>query len=289
MKNKACGKCFAVIMLVGLILALCIKLESDKVFAGDLYNCQINPCYAHPVTGVIEDSGGAASYNTGQGMVAGTLATKGIFEVADDGNNYLTFRMFLYNYTSNHSFSVQNVGDSGWTPVSHTIVNHNSSQNNGTVDVKLWVPSENCVVRGTMHVDPMHRDVIFYFYPNNFSGETSGNLDIEAAGETGGSMTAAIESKVAEVEAKEEEEKGKKKELKNDITEEASPAVDDATSKKLNSSMGLSLSTAGDKSSDGEKKNTAIKTSFIGAGVLLLVIIVAGGIYYLRRKKLGGR
>ena len=67
----------------------------------------IHPCYAHPVTGEIEDSGGEASYATGQGMVEGAVYTTGILEVTDSGNYYLTIRLSLMDYTSNHSFWVQ--------------------------------------------------------------------------------------------------------------------------------------------------------------------------------------
>ena len=72
--------------------------------SGNVYTCVIHPCYAHPVTGVIEDSGGEASYATGQGMVDGAVYTTGILELTDSGEYYLTIRMSLMDYTSNHSF-----------------------------------------------------------------------------------------------------------------------------------------------------------------------------------------
>ena len=57
--------------------------------SGNVYTCVIHPCYAHPVTGVIEDSGGEASYATGQGMVEGAVYTTGIMELTDSGEYYL--------------------------------------------------------------------------------------------------------------------------------------------------------------------------------------------------------
>ena len=75
----------------------------------------LHPCYRHPVTGEIEDSGGEASYATGQGMVDGAVYPTGILELTDSGEYYLTIRMSLMDYTANHSFWVQNVGDSGWS------------------------------------------------------------------------------------------------------------------------------------------------------------------------------
>ena len=76
---------------------------SAQAAGGNVYTCAVYPCYAHPVTGAIEDSGGEASYATGQGMVEGAVYTTGILEVTDSGAYYLTIRMSLMSYTSGHS------------------------------------------------------------------------------------------------------------------------------------------------------------------------------------------
>ena len=101
--------------VLALVLGAGISAVSVKAESGTVYTCVIHPCYAHPVTGEIEDSGGEASYATGQGMVEGAVYTTGILEVTDSGNYYLTIRLSLMDYTSNHSFWVQSVGDSGWS------------------------------------------------------------------------------------------------------------------------------------------------------------------------------
>ena len=147
---------FALVLLMG------TGLPAVPAYAagGTVYTCTITPCYRHPVTGVIEDSGGEASYATGQGMVEGAVYGTGILEVTDTGEYYLTIRMSLMDYTSGHSFWVQNVGDTDWmTPAIGT---------GTTTDICIQVPSENCVVRGAMYVEPMQRDVVFYFYPSNY-------------------------------------------------------------------------------------------------------------------------
>ena len=51
---------------------------SVRAESGTVYTCVIHPCYAHPVTGVIEDSGGEASYATGQGMEDSAVYTTGM-------------------------------------------------------------------------------------------------------------------------------------------------------------------------------------------------------------------
>ncbi len=169
------NKILSAIMTCMLAITLMAGFPAVQAYAasGTVYSCVINRCYAHPVTGVIEDSGGESSYATGQGMVEGCVYNSGILEVTDDGAYYLTIRMSLMDYTSGHSFQVQNVGDSSWSTPSEVGVTGNGSDSNGTTsDICMRVPSENCVVRGEMYVEPMGRTVIFYLYPSDY---TEGN------------------------------------------------------------------------------------------------------------------
>ena len=100
------NKILSAIMTCVLAITLMAGFPAVKAYAasGTVYSCTINRCYAHPVTGVIEDSGGESSYATGQGMVEGCVYSNGILEVSDDGAYYLTIRMSLMDYTSGHSF-----------------------------------------------------------------------------------------------------------------------------------------------------------------------------------------
>ena len=176
------------IFLSGFLWILLLAVPA-RAAAGTVYTCTINRCYAHPVTGEIEDSGGEASYATGQGMVEGAVFSSGLLEVTEGGEYYLTFRISLVDFTSNHGFSVQNVGDSGWSPVTPAVTANGSDNNGTTSDLCILVPSENCIVRGSMYVTPMGRDVVFYFYPNNYTeGNTVGMtaaMVTEIAGSTG--------------------------------------------------------------------------------------------------------
>lgn len=154
-----------------LFMAATLGFPAVSVHAesGSVYSCTINRCYSHPVTGEIEDSGGEASYATGQGMVEGAVYGSGLMEVTDSGNYYLTIRMSLIDYTSGHSFSVQNVGDSGWAGTGVAVTGNGSDSNGSTSDICIQVPSENCIVRVSMYVSPMGRDVTFYLYPSDYS------------------------------------------------------------------------------------------------------------------------
>ena len=169
--------------VLGLAMLAGFPAVEAQAATGSVYTCTINRCYAHPVTGVVEDSGGAGSYATGQGMVEGCVYPTGILEVADDGNYYLTIRLSLMDYTSGHDFQVQSVGDSGWSSTGYAQTGTGSDSNGTTADVVIQVPSENCIVRGTMYVEPMGRNVVFYLYPSNFS--EGNNTDMNATMVTG--------------------------------------------------------------------------------------------------------
>ena len=320
------NKILSAIMTCVLAITLMAGFPAVKAYAasGTVYSCTINRCYAHPVTGVIEDSGGESSYATGQGMVEGCVYSNGILEVSDDGAYYLTIRMSLMDYTSGHSFQVQNVGDSGWSTPSEIGITGNGSDSNGTTaDVCMRVPSENCVVRGSMYVEPMGRDVIFYLYPSNYSegnntdmnatmvtaasgtdnsqasgssslqsstgSQTSGNASLQSG--TGNDKNSSSDSDNAE---ESESETGSAPKLQSSITQAAAPASSSGTdSSTLNSAEGLSLSTAQDASdkenvSDTDAAKTSGSSAFqIGLAVtvagLILIAVAAGIVYFFRR------
>ena len=161
--------------------AVLLLLFSQPVYAqsGKIYTCNITRCYSHPVTGVIEDAGGESSYATGQGMVESAVGTTGMLEITDGGDYYLTVRMSMMDYTTGHSFLVQKVGDSDWMSTTVTQVSSATDSNGTTTDFRILVPSESCVVRCSMNVTPMGRDVIFYFYPGSY---TEGNISGMTAG-----------------------------------------------------------------------------------------------------------
>lgn len=170
--DKTLHRLTRVLLLLALLAFSISGIFSSEVIShaqsGNVYSCTIVPCYRHPVTGVIEDSGGESSYATGQGMVEGVLGKQGMLEVTDSGKYYLTFRMSLMDYTSKHKFKVQNSGDEKWKKVSMEITKSGKDENGRTADVRVEVPSESCIVRGSMYVDPMGRSVIFYFYPEKY-------------------------------------------------------------------------------------------------------------------------
>ena len=310
------NKILSAIMTCVLAITLMAGFPAVKAYAasGTVYSCTINRCYAHPVTGVIEDSGGEGSYATGQGMVNSCVYSNGILEVTDDGAYYLTIRMSLMDYTSGHSFQVQNVGDSGWSTPSEIGITGNGSDSNGTTaDVCMRVPSENCIVRGEMYVEPMGRNVIFYLYPSDYSEgnntdmnatmvtessngtavESSGSGSVDNSGTSGNSSLGSGNSSLQSSGSSDKSSSSSKK-LESSVKEAAKSNSDSSsldTENAVNSAEGLSLSTAKDGTSDSnsDSGNTSsgnrifqIALAVVVTGLILLGA-VSGVIYFFRK------
>ncbi len=158
------------LLMMAAMISFLAGYQKIPVFAasGSVYTSSITRCYRHPVTGQIEDSGGESGYATGQGMVEGSVGSTGLLEVTDTGEYYLTFRMSLMDYTTDHTFLVQNVGDSGWKEMALGQTGSGTDSSGTTADVCVQVPSENCIVRISMYVTAMGRNVVFYIYPSNY-------------------------------------------------------------------------------------------------------------------------
>lgn len=294
---------------------------------GNVYTCVIHPCYAHPVTGVIEDSGGEASYTTGQGMVDGAVYTTGILELTDSGEYYLTIRMSLMDHTSNHSFWVQNVGDSGWSSPTIGVTGNGTDSNGTTADICMQVPSENCVVRGSMYVEPMGRDVIFYLYPSDYtagnntdmtativtsassngsastnsgnSGTSGSSNTTSGSGSAGSGSSLQSSSSLTASESSDTADTSTDSatpELSSSITEVAQPEAEDSTGNTLSDAQGLSLSTAADTDSKEEASADSGGNSALAVGTAVTVsgLILLGAaaviVYFFRKnwKRWGG-
>ena len=263
--------------------------------SGTVYTCAVNRCYAHPVTGVIEDSGGEASYATGQGMAETCIYSNGILEVTDSGEYYLTIRMSMMDYTSGLDFKVQNVGDSGWQTPAMGVTGNGTDGNGSTADICMQVPSENSIVRISMYVTAMGRTVIYYAYPSDYaegnntdmnatmvteasgyeennstsgqreSGTVSGGTSAEVlsgSGQTSGGTASGIASsgskttETAKAEAfTSENAKTGTSGLKSNVSEAAKATGNTSGDSSLNTAEGLSLSTAEDADTDTENKS----------------------------------
>ena len=309
--KKCAGFLAAVMVILAGVWTAAVPAEAAS---GNVYTCAVHPCYVHPVTGVIEDSGGEASYATGQGMVDGVVYPTGILELTDSGEYYLTVRFSLMDQTSGHSFWVQNVGDSGWSAPAAGVTGSGTDGNGTTADICIQVPSENCVVRVSMYVDPMGRDVIFYLYPSDYTAGNSTDMNatiVTASSESGSAGAASAGSGIsglpgASVQSGQGSSASGSSDTETGDSSTEAPALSSSIDKaaqptastdtELNDAQGLSLSTGADASEEAEETGSSGGNSAfaIGAAVTVSGLILVGTaaviVYFFRKnwKRWGG-
>ena len=250
-----------------------------KAASGNVYSCQIARTYEHPVTGKVEDSGGSSSKATGQGMVEGAISSKGLLEVTDSGDYYLTFRISLVDYTSDLTFSVQKRGASGFQVQSVTQTATGKDNNGTTKDLRIKLPSQDSIIRCSMYVKPMGRNVIFYFYPGNYT--TGNSVGMKALMVTTSNTNNTSNTSNAN-------------NTNSTASQQTTTASQESTAKSnddsLNSAQGLSLSTAPKTTT---KKKTSSEKS-VGTWILILTVsmtlsglillgVAAVIVYYFRK------
>ena len=152
------------------ILALIFANLINITYAYRQETAKTTPYYSHPVTGVIEDPGN--NPGIGQGMTENVLSPQALVEITDDGRIFLSVRFNLANYIKNESFAVQNYGDENFYSVKAEVTNQTSE----TRDYRFEIPSKNVIVRSSFFVEPMGRDVIFYY---TISDLVAGNTDFK--------------------------------------------------------------------------------------------------------------
>lgn len=274
------------ILILVVLLSLGSLSKDVKAASGNVYSCQIARTYEHPVTGKVEDSGGSSSKATGQGMVEGAISSKGLLEVTDSGDYYLTFRISLVDYTSNLNFSVQKRGASGFQTQSVTQTATGKDNNGTTKDLRIKLPSQDSIIRCSMYVKPMGRNVIFYFYPGNY---TTGN----SVGMKALMVTTSNTNNTSNTSSANNTNSTASQQTTTASKESTAKSSDDS----LNSAQGLSLSTepkTSTKKKTSSEKSTGtwilILTVSMTISGLILLGVAAAIVYYYRKNwdKWGG-
>ncbi len=162
------------------MLVLVASIASVPVLAASngIYLATATPHYKHPVTGVIEDSGGAGSAVLGQSMTESATYKQALVEVDPQGNTYVTIRLQLMDNIKDPQFQV----DGKAVSATLTQENYGSLSAENTADYRMKVNSENSVIRCNMFVIAMGREVIFYITVSNLqsgSGDFITSVKVE--------------------------------------------------------------------------------------------------------------
>lgn len=281
-KRKIRYRYFLKISILTCLIWLALGNVSEAS-AGRIYSCRIVPSYRHPVTGKIEDSGGSAGAATGQGMVESCVASKGLLEQTDSGKIYLTFRMGLIDQTSGHRFSVQKRGESGWKKATVEQTRSGKDKNGTTADLRMKVPDKNVILRCVMRVDPMGRDVIFYFYPENFTGGNTTGMKAEVVTESSKTDTQNPENEENKTATERTQESDKN-------TQSTKTRQGTSSQEELEQAEGLSLSTRQEKTTEkkSKKENSILREIFVLTVSItisgrILLAAAAGIVYHFRK------
>lgn len=154
--------------LLATVLSLC--LFPFQVSAEE-YTVDLQGYYAHPITGVIEDSGGEANAALGQSMVEGVVESVGLLETDLNENQYLAFTFHLMDSISDVSIQIQGSSSDLWTDVTPEIVAEATDRKSFIVPV----PTQSTILRVSLFVKPMGRSVVFFMGAGNaVLGNTTG-------------------------------------------------------------------------------------------------------------------
>ena len=109
-----------------LVLATGIAFIPANELDNGIYLAAATPHYQHPVTGMIEDSGGEKSKVLGQSMTESALHNEALVEVDPAGNTYITVRLNLMDNIEHPAFSVDTARNGSFTDVSSSLSLRNS-------------------------------------------------------------------------------------------------------------------------------------------------------------------
>ncbi|HER0863932.1 TPA: heme-binding protein [Streptococcus pyogenes] len=192
------------LLQVIVVFMISLSTMTGVVYAdkGQIYECIIQRNYRHPISGQIEDSGGEHSFDIGQGMVEGTVYSDAMLEVSDAGKIVLTFRMSLADYSGNYQFWIQPGGTGSFQAVDYNITQKGTDTNGTTLDIAISLPTVNSIIRGSMFVEPMGREVVFYLSASELIQKYSGNMLAQLVTETDNSQNQEVKDSQKPVDTK---------------------------------------------------------------------------------------
>lgn len=250
-------KSFSFLFIGVFILFGAVNIISVKALDNGIYTAVCTPYYVHPVTGVVEDSGGIDSLGIGQPMTDSATHTEALIEVDPDGNTFATVRIKLMDNIEDISFKVQEDGNSEFYDVDYDIVQENLDDN--TTDFRMQIPNENSYLRATFYVVPMGRYVIYYIGFSELqsgSGDFITNVEVVEPEELEGPIEEEpIENEFTETSSTEEQTEA----ASVSSTKNESQVNKNENSSAVNSAKNETSSTSSDKKDDVSSRESSSK------------------------------
>lgn len=250
------------VILTSLMIFVC----QATIVSADEYTVDVEGFYAHPITNIIEDSGGEANAALGQSMVSGVVDSTGLLETDLDGNLYLSFTFNLMDSISDVNIQVQSPGSDTWTDLAHETV----VEGNDQTSFQVQMPSQTAILRGSLFVKPMGRSVVFFFAVGN---ATTGNLtDIPSIKQDYSSANAPATPSTSTSTSS------------SSGSSSSNSSLGDVDGLTLSLSQGSSTSTSASTSNTNTSVNATSSSGFSSVDVLLLIIaanLISGTFFIL--------
>ncbi|MGL5436178.1 MAG: heme-binding Shp domain-containing protein [Lachnospiraceae bacterium] len=168
------------LILTLIIILVLMLVHNRQVFAMEAgtYLVTVTPSYVNPATGGVDDPGNNEAI--GQGMTERLCGSTGLLEVDGNGQMYLTVRYYLSQFINKVSFEE---GDGrSYTSLSYQVMQKKNpvsgtddiADKYGYTDYRMSIGSSGSVFRGKAYVEPMGRDVVYFF---TLSGGVPGSGD----------------------------------------------------------------------------------------------------------------
>lgn len=161
--------------VVGLfVVLLCLLVLFVPGFAwADSLSCQSGEAhgtYKHPVTGEVADSAGVVGATMGQGMIDKVVGGDCLLEKGE--STWLDLRFNLTGSISNIRMERQEPKESNWEKTSFQVV----SQSGDSADLRALVTSADSILKVSMHVKPIDRDVTFFVSADSWKAGNAGKF-----------------------------------------------------------------------------------------------------------------
>lgn len=157
---------------VGLVCSLAL-LAPGFAWADNLacQSGQAHGTYKHPITGEVADSAGVVGATIGQGMVNKVVGSDCLLESGE--STWLDLRFNLTGSISNIRMEQQEPNESNWEKTSFQVV----SQSDDSADLRVLVASSDSILKVSMHVKPIDRDVIFFVSADSWKSGNAGKFE----------------------------------------------------------------------------------------------------------------
>ena len=160
-----------IVLTLLFITSFLVSFNGINIYA-DEKKIELEGVYKHPITGVIEDSGGEANQALGQSMVEQLLTENATYNSDSKYGSIIEFDLKMMDSISDVGFSIQKSGENSFKEVKHGQKNIDEE----TIRFQIPIDSTDTIIRATCFVKPMGRSVIFYIYfPNEINTQNQNN------------------------------------------------------------------------------------------------------------------